>query len=154
MRPPAKNSCLPGADTSPGLFRRLAAIVYDTFLLAAVLFAATAVILPFNSGNAIRPDQFFYPVYLIGVSFLFFAWFWTHGGQTLGMRAWKVKVLTTNGKPLNWRQAALRFFSALLSWLFFGLGFWWILFDKQKRGWHDCLSKTMVYFYPDSLGSK
>lgn len=132
----------------------MAAIVYDTFLLAAVLFAATAILLPFNSGNAFRPDQYFYPVYLIGVSFLFFAWFWTHGGQTLGMRAWKIKVLTTDGKPLNWRQAALRFFFALLSWLFFGLGFWWILFDRQKRGWHDRLSHTSVCFDPDSISSK
>jgi uncharacterized RDD family membrane protein YckC len=143
---------LPGVHAAPGLLRRLAAIVYDTILLAAVLFTATAAILPFNAGNAFRPDQYFYPAYLIGVSFLFFAWFWTHGGQTLGMRAWKIKVLTTDGKPLNWPQAALRFFSALLSWLFFGLGFWWILCDRQKRGWHDRLSKTMLYFDPNSAG--
>jgi uncharacterized RDD family membrane protein YckC len=149
----AKSPILPG-DTAPGLFRRLAAIVYDTLLLAAVLFAATAAILPFNSGSAFRPDQYFYPAYLIGVSFLFFAWFWTHGGQTLGMRAWKIKVLTTDRSFINWRQAALRFFSALLSWLFFGLGFWWILFDRQKRGWHDLLSNTSLYFDSDSNTSR
>jgi uncharacterized RDD family membrane protein YckC len=129
----------------------LAAIVYDSLLLAALLFAATALILPFNSGHAFRPDQYFYPVYLIGVSFLFFGWFWTHGGQTLGMRAWKIKILTKDGKPIDWRQASLRFFSALLSWLIFGLGFWWILFDKQKRGWHDRLSETAVYFDSSSI---
>jgi len=137
---------LPGADAVPGLFRRLAAIVYDAFLLAAVLFVATAAILPFNAGAAFTAEQFFYPLYLIGVSFLFFAWFWTHGGQTLGMRAWKIKILTYDRDPVSWRQAALRFVSALLSWLFFGLGFWWIVFDKQKRGWHDHASKTAVYF--------
>jgi uncharacterized RDD family membrane protein YckC len=153
LRRAAKSPILPG-DTAPGLFRRLAAIVYDTLLLAAVLFAATAAILPFNSGSAFRPDQYFYPAYLIGVSFLFFAWFWTHGGQTLGMRAWKIKVLTTDGTPLNWRQAALRFFSSFLSWLFFGLGFWWILFDRQKRGWHDLLSNTSLYFDSDSNTSR
>jgi uncharacterized RDD family membrane protein YckC len=154
LRRPAKNSSVPGANSAPGLFRRLAAIVYDLLLLGAVLFAATAAILPFNSGDAFRPDQYFYPAYLIGVSFLFFGWFWTHGGQTLGMRAWKIKVLTTDRNPINWRQAALRFFSALLSWLILGLGFWWILLDKQKRGWHDRLSQTQIFFDPDSLGSR
>jgi len=143
---PDRSSALPGADAVPGLFRRLAAIVYDAFLLAAVLFVATASILPFNAGAAFTAEQFFYPAYLIGVSFLFFAWFWTHGGQTLGMRAWKIKILTFDRDPISWRQAALRFVSALLSWLFFGLGFWWIVFDKQKRGWHDHVSKTAVYF--------
>jgi uncharacterized RDD family membrane protein YckC len=145
---------LPGVHAAPGLLRRLAAIVYDTILLAAVLFAATAAILPFNAGNAFRPGQYFYPAYLIGVSFLFFAWFWTHGGQTLGMRAWKIKVLTTDGNPINWRQAVLRFASALISWAVLGLGFWWILCDKQKRGWHDRLSHTMLYFDSGSAGSK
>ncbi|MDD1611991.1 MAG: RDD family protein [Methylococcaceae bacterium] len=137
---------MPGADASPGLIRRLAAIVYDVLLLAAVLFAATAAILPFNAGVAFTSNQFFYPVYLIGVSFLFFAWFWTHGGQTLGMRAWKIKILTVDYHPISWRQAALRFISSLISWMFFGLGFWWILLDKQKRGWHDHLSKTAIFF--------
>ncbi|MBL1263293.1 RDD family protein [Methylomicrobium sp. RS1] len=154
MRRPSKTSDAPGANSAPGLFRRLAAIVYDALLLAAVLFAATAAILPFNSGHAFRPDQYFYPAYLIDVSFLFFGWFWTHGGQTLGMRAWKIKVLTACGKPINWRQAALRFFSALFSWLIFGIGFWWILFDKQKRSWHDHLSDTAVYFDPNSASSR
>lgn len=138
----------------PGFFRRMAAIVYDAFLLAAVLFAATAAILPFNAGVAFTSRQFVYPVYLIGVSFLFFAWFWTHGGQTLGMRAWKIKILTLDRHPINWRQAALRFISALISWALFGLGFGWILFDKQKRGWHDHLSKTAVYFESDSSVSQ
>jgi len=143
---PARRSALPGANAAPGLFRRLAAIVYDAFLLVAVLFIATAAVLPFNAGVAFSSKQLFYPFYLVGVSFLFFAWFWTHGGQTLGMRAWKIKVLTYDRDPISWRQAALRFVSALVSWAFFGLGFWWILVDKQKRGWHDHLSKTALYF--------
>lgn len=140
----------PDAVAAPGLLRRLAASVYDAFLLVAVLFAATAVALPFNRGEAFTSGQIFYPLYLIGVSYLFFAWFWTHGGQTLGMRAWKIKILTVDRRPIGWRQAAVRFFAALLSWAFFGLGFWWIAFDKRKRGWHDHLSKTAVFFEPDS----
>jgi len=115
-------------------------------LLVSLLFVATALILPFNAGKAFTPHEFFYPVYLVAVSFLFYGWFWTHGGQTLGMRAWRLKVLTIDGKPLNWLQSLLRFSVAFLSWALLGIGFLWIAFDKDRRGWHDHLSKTAVFF--------
>jgi len=130
----------------PGLLRRLAAIFYDMCLLVALLFVATALILPFNAGEAFTRQQIIYPVYLVSVSFLFYGWFWTHGGQTLGMRAWKLKVLTIDGKPLSWLQALSRFAAAFLSWAVLGVGFLWIAFDKDRRGWHDHLSKTAVFF--------
>jgi uncharacterized RDD family membrane protein YckC len=132
------------ADKPPGLLRRLGAIVYDSLLLVAVLFFSTAILLPLNRGEAFQPDQLFYPVYLFAVSFLFFGWFWTHGGQTLGMRAWKLKVCSQNRTPISWPQALLRFTAALLSWSALGLGFIWILFNRNKCAWHDWLSNTRI----------
>ena len=138
----------PGNDpiSEPGFLRRLAAILYDLLLLIAVLCVATALLLPLNAGEAFTARQFFFPLYLLLVSFFFYAWFWTHGGQTLGLRAWKIKVLTLDRKPISWKQALLRFMVAIPSWGFCGLGFLWILFDKNQRSWHDHLSKTAVFF--------
>jgi uncharacterized RDD family membrane protein YckC len=130
----------------PGFFRRLAAVLYDLILLIAVFFVATALLLPLNSGEAFSRQQIFYPLYLLTISFIFYGWFWTHGGQTLGLKAWKIRVLTLDHKPINWTQAFVRFIAALLSWGIFGLGFIWILFDKNHHGWHDHLSKTAVFF--------
>ncbi|MDD2723344.1 MAG: RDD family protein [Methylovulum sp.] len=130
----------------PGFWRRLAAVIYDLILLIAVFFVATALLLPLNSGEAFTRQQFLYPLYLLAISFIFYGWFWTHGGQTLGLKAWKMRVLTLEHKPLNWTQAFIRFVTSLLSWGIFGLGFLWILFDKNQRGWHDHLSKTAVFF--------
>ena len=65
---------------------------------------------------------------------------------TRGLRAWKIKVLTLDKKPISWKQAFLRFTFAILSWLFLGLGFLWILIDKNQRSWHDHLSKTVLFF--------
>ncbi|TAN68933.1 MAG: RDD family protein [Methylobacter sp.] len=132
--------------SKPGFLRRLAAILYDLLLLIAVLFVATALLLPLNAGEAFTAQQFFFPLYLLLVSFLFYAWFWTHGGQTLGLRAWKIKLLTLEGKPISWKQALLRFMAAILSWGFCGLGFLWILVDENQRSWHDRLSKTELFF--------
>lgn len=133
---------------APGFLRRLAVVVYDLLLLIAVLFVATALSLPLNNGAAFSPEQPFYPLYLLyllTVSFVFYAWFWTHGGQTLGLKAWKTRVLTLDQKPINWRQAFVRYICALLSWALLGMGFFWIIFDKNRRGWHDHLSKTAVF---------
>ncbi|TAK63582.1 RDD family protein [Methylobacter sp.] len=132
--------------SKPGFLRRLTVIFYDLLLLIALLFVATAVLLPLNAGEAFTDQQFFFPIYLLLVSFFFYAWFWTHGGQTLGLRAWKIKVLTLDMKPISWKQALLRFITAIISWSFFGLGFLWILIDKNQRSWHDHLSQTAVFF--------
>lgn len=115
-------------------------------LLTAVLFAATAIVLPLNGGQAFSRDQLYYPVYLLAVGFLFFGWFWTHGGQTPGMRAWKIKVLSFDRQVLTWKRALARFCAALLSWGICGLGFLWIVFSREKRAWHDSLSQTEVFF--------
>ena len=131
----------------PGFFRRLAAIGYDSILLIAVLFAATAILLPFNSGEALSNWQIiFYRIYLLVISFLFYGWFWTHGGQTLGLRAWKIKILTLNHKPISWKHALIRFFCAIVSWAAFGLGFLWILINRNKLAWHDSLSQSGLFF--------
>ena len=128
----------------PGFWRRIFAIFYDTFLLAALLFISTALALPFNAGEAFAGNPL-YLGYLVSVCFLFFGWFWTHGGQTLGLRAWKIQILTETKQPLSWKDALSRFIWATLSWGLFGLGFIWILFDKEKKSLHDRLSGTQAF---------
>ena len=132
----------------PGLFRRLAAIVYDSLLLFTVLFFATALAILVNGGHAIRPPNPFLTSYLFIVSFFFFAGFWIHGGQTLGMRAWRIRVQRYDGLPITWWQALLRFLTAIVSWLALGAGFWWILIDGKKLAWHDRYSETELVNVP------
>jgi len=122
----------------------MAAVCYDGLLLLAVLFLATALALPFNAGQAFTSDQIFFSVYLLLVSFVFYGWCWTRGGQTLGLRSWKIKLCRLDGGPVNWRQAGLRFAAAGLSWACFGLGFLWCIFDKNRLCWHDYLSNTAI----------
>lgn len=122
----------------------MGAVLYDGLLLLAVLFFATAIVLPLNAGQAFSAGQYLYLLYLFLISFLFYAWFWTHGGQTLGMRAWKIKLCNTDGGAISWSQAVRRFMAALLSWACLGLGFFWCLLDKERLCWHDKLSATRL----------
>jgi uncharacterized RDD family membrane protein YckC len=127
-----------------GLLRRLCAIVYDTLLLLGVLFVATALLLPLTEGEAIKPGNPFFSTYLFFICFFFYGWFWTHGGQTLGMRAWKIRVQSFDGWGISWWQALLRFLAAMVSWLALGLGFLWMLLDKDKMTWHDRFSQSVL----------
>ena len=130
-----------------GLFRRLMAIIYDLFLLIALLFIATAAAMIFTGGVAIEPGQAFYPLYvlyLLAVSFVFYGWFWTHGGQTLGLKTWKIRLQHENGRRITWTLALIRFVAAMISWSAAGLGFIWTLFDPRKRAWHDIASRCVM----------
>ncbi|MCQ8105614.1 RDD family protein [Methylomonas sp. SURF-2] len=122
----------------------MGAVIYDALLLLAVWFFATALILPFNSGQAFSSEQYFFPIYLVAVSYAFYGWFWTHGGQTLGLRAWKIKLVALDGGAVGWKEVSLRFAAAILSWGCVGLGFFWCVFDKSRCCWHDRLSNTRL----------
>jgi len=138
------------ASSSPayaGIFRRLFAIFYDCFLLIAILFIVTAIANSLNKGEAIEPGDSLYPLYVLTVfalSYLYFAWFWIHGGQSLGMKTWRIQLQGSENNKISWKTTAIRFVSALFSWGFFGIGFLWALFDKKNRCWHDLASKTVL----------
>lgn len=127
-----------------GLLRRLAAISYDLLLLIALDFVATAIFLVFTGGVAVESANPFFKLYLLLIAYVYFVWQWTHGGQTLGMRAWKIRVISSDAGPVTWKRAGLRFLLSLLSWAFAGTGYLWALFDPEKYTFHDRFSKTRL----------
>ena len=114
---------------SAGLMRRFAALLYDSLLLAGVWFFATFVALIIRHGAAIAPSSLWFDAYLLAVGGLFFGGFWTHGGQTLGMRAWRIRVQQHDGAPPTWLIALRRYVLAWVSLLLLGGGFFWLLVD-------------------------
>lgn len=131
-----------------GLPRRIGAIVYDALLLAGVLLIFTAAAWAVRGGREIAPGTLWFQVALVAVAGLFFGWFWTHGGQTVGMLAWKIRVQRSDGAQLGWRDAAARFLAAIVSLLPLGLGFWWAVVDRRGLTWHDRLSGTRLVRAP------
>jgi uncharacterized RDD family membrane protein YckC len=132
---------------TPGIGRRMAAMSYDCLLLAALWFAISALLLAASDGLLTSPDRpqwllYFHRFCLILVTVLFYTGFWTHGGQTLGMRAWRLKIVANDGQPVNWIQALWRFTAAIPSIGLFGIGFLWMLLDRERRTLHDRLSGT------------
>jgi uncharacterized RDD family membrane protein YckC len=126
------------------LLRCFTAMFYDSLLLFSVLFFAAALAYPLTHGQV----SLAFRIYLLIVWFLYFAWPWLHGGQTLGMKAWRIQLQSINGKPITWYQALLRFLMAIISIIIFGIGFFWMVIDKQKRTWHDWISGTRIVLLP------
>ena len=140
-----------------GVLKRLAAMFYDLLLLFGVLFTATLIpALLFSepthqnaSGDTVYevPTAMTGPlfqVYLICVIAIFFSWFWHKQGQTLGMQAWKIKLLSQDNQLPSLTQCIIRLLGATLSLLCLGMGYWWLWIDKDKLTWHDRWSKTKV----------
>lgn len=140
------NTPLPPSAESAGLFRRLAAMVYDAFLLLALWFLSTAVLVALNGGEALPPlmAKLILLPFIFIVSCTFYSWFWIHSGQTLGMKTWKIRLVSEQGKAVDLKQSLLRILAALLSISCLGLGYIWLLFDKRRCTWHDHLSRTRV----------
>ena len=131
------------------LLRRFGAILYDSLLVLALMMLATVPFIAIRGGEIVEPsDNVAYQVTMLLVMYAFFVFFWTFGGQTLGMRAWRLRVETKHGAIPGFGVASIRFVLALVSLLLVGLGFLWQLWDKDKLTLHDRLSGTQVMYYP------
>lgn len=144
---------------SAGILRRLAALVYDVFLLFGLLvvplFLLTALRNQTHLANgsvahdlppiAPAPVMWMYMVSVVGG---FYFYFWRKSGQTLGMQAWRIRVDNRGGGRPNLRQCFIRAVSGVVSLGLFGLGFLWLLIDRQHLAWHDRLSATRVVVLP------
>jgi uncharacterized RDD family membrane protein YckC len=159
------------AGAATGLWRRLAAFVYEGVLLFGVLMiAALAYGLATQQRHALV-GQHGLQLFLFLVLGLYFTWFWTHGGQTVAMKTWHVRLLMHDGTPVGLGRAWLRY---LLAWLWFlpalgvaylaglrsgGAVFLLLLagvvlyallarFNRRRQFVHDLLSRTELVYAP------
>ena len=130
--------------STPGFWRRILCMIYEFLLLIAVLFIAGFIFhLVYHDTDA----PYFRPVfqlYLLSVAGIYLIWFWTHGGQTLAMQTWKIRVISTNGERISIWQAIARYFFAVTSISFFGCGIIWALFDREGQFLYDRLAGTKI----------
>lgn len=160
---------LPHLPAAP-LKRRLLCMVYESMLLFGVLFIATwlfSTLLQQRHALYLRDALQDWLFVVLG---LYFCWFWTHGGQTLAMKTWHLRVLDREDAPLRWGRAMLRY---ALCWLWFlpglavakliGAQGWmlvllpaanfvlWALisrFDADRQFLHDRIARTRIVLLP------
>lgn len=130
------------------LRRRFAAFVYDALVLVGVIMTYTLIVVLARGAREVEPGTWWFLPSLIALTAFFYAWFWTRGGQTLGMRSWRLQLVSLDGEPIGWRRALVRVAAAWLAALPLGAGYWWKFFDKDRLCWHDRLSKTVPITLP------
>lgn len=131
----------------PGILRRLAALFYDAWLITALWLIGATVdtfLREALDGTAGEGQYWVLQLYMILAPMAFYVGFWTHGGQTLGMRAWRIRLVNTSGGDVSVAQGIWRCLWAVPSLLPLGLGLLWVWFDPDRAAWHDRMSRTWL----------
>ena len=136
---------------------RLLALAYDLFpALALWMLAAAAFTFGFHgAGHAAREN--IAPFSALQLTLWLACWLltgayavlsWDRGGQTLGMRPWRLRVVGADGGDAPWRALLGRYAIGTLSLLLAGAGFWWAWLDRDRLTWHDRASGTRLLRMP------
>lgn len=156
---------------APSLRRRLAAFVYEGVLLfGVVMLAGLAYGVATQQRHALHGLHGL-QLFVFAVLGLYFGWFWSHGGQTVAMKTWHIRLLTKDGLQVPAARAVLRY---LLSWIWFLPALAWSYafgvrsgagvaaaltvgvlayaassrLNRQHQYWHDLLSGTRLVQCP------
>jgi uncharacterized RDD family membrane protein YckC len=137
------------SGSSAGVGRRVAALLYDSLLLAALLMVFTAAAMFLTHGHAllyenVGPWVYLYRAGLVSVVGAYFLVNWMRSGQTLGMRAWHLRTVSDAGRPVTLKAALLRLVWGILAWAPAALGVLWLYFDPEHLAIHDRLSRTRM----------
>ena len=124
---------------------RLLALLYDLFPAAGLWFVVAGVFVALHgdavTGGVLGLVEF---AVLWSVTGAYAVASWRRGGQTLGMRPWRLHVTGVDGEPPAVRALLVRYLVGNLSLLLAGLGFWWAWVDRDGLTWHDRASGTRM----------
>jgi uncharacterized RDD family membrane protein YckC len=136
---------------------RLVAYIIDTFIVGLVLGLAAVVLTFLGIGAAATGSgaaagaaiggALLYLALAFVLLLVYFPWFWSRGGQTPGMKLFRLRVVRdADGGPVGVGAAIIRLIGYWIDSIVFGIpiGFIWILVDKRRRGWHDIIAGTCV----------
>lgn len=129
---------------APALARRLASALYDLLMLAALVLIATFPFLAVVGDSTGGWRRHLLQAWVLGVAGAYFAWFWTHGGQTLPMKTWRLRLVRSDGAPVTLARALHRYVLATLGLAALGLGFFWALVDRDGQFLHDRMAGTAL----------
>jgi len=149
-------------STAAPLWRRLAAMFYEAWLIIALWFLVAAILLVIKNlffaeqlvqGKPALDGLWLHALFIgmIMTIYAFYCYFWINNGQTLPMQTWRVKVRNAHGENISYQQGFIRITVAMLSLGCLGLGYLWVLIDKEKRSWHDIASNTHLSLEPKRI---
>ena len=116
LAPAAADASVQQPMVTPGLARRLAAFVYEGVLLFGVTMIAGYLYSSLTQQRHALQGKAGLQAFMFVVLGIYFVWFWSRGGQTVAMKAWNIRLLMADGRPVSQARALLRY---VLAWLWF-----------------------------------
>lgn len=148
---------MPSSSAAP-LWRRLAALGYDSLLLGGVIFVTAGFLIwlygasgmPMAELNGVQHPPAWFSQWVIFPTMMliilgFYNFFWRRGGQTLGMRAWRIHCERFDGRPLRFWQTLVRCAAGLAT---LGTGYLFVFINQHRQSLQDVLSQTRTVQIP------
>jgi uncharacterized RDD family membrane protein YckC len=130
---------------TPGILRRLASMCYESLLLTGILIVfllLPQIVIAYFAHHVATASTLWIQLFL--TLLIYFVWFWSHGGQTLAMKTWKIQLRTRAGHPISPAQALWRYLLCWPSLACGGIGLLWALFDREGQFLHDRIAGTRL----------
>jgi uncharacterized RDD family membrane protein YckC len=119
-------------------------VLYEALAVAALwLLASALVTILFGKATSGLPRLLLQGTSTIVIAG-YFLWCWTHGGQTLAMKTWRIRLVDASGGAVSSAVALRRLILAALGIGLAGVGLWWALVDRDGRFLHDRLAGTRL----------
>lgn len=155
--PPEEPGPAPGVQFAPH-GERLVAYIIDALIVGLLLIVTVVVFVGAvlagtsvgSSGTAtVNPlaaiGGIVFVVLVFVLAFGYFPFFWARGGQTPGMKLFRLYVVRdADGGPISAGQAILRLIGYWINGIVLYIGFIWVFIDARRRGWHDLIAGTVV----------
>jgi uncharacterized RDD family membrane protein YckC len=129
---------------APSLARRLASVLYEALLLAALILIATFPFLAAFGDSTGGWRRHLLQAWILLVAGGYFSWFWTRGGQTLAMKTWRIRLVRWDGGNVALGRALHRYAIAVIGTVALGATFLWALFDRDRQFLHDRMAGTAL----------
>ena len=133
-----------GMPGTPSFQRRMGGVLYETLAVIALWMLASAIITALFGSASAPVARLLLQLLAAAIISAYFIWCWSHGGQTLAMKTWRIRVVDSSGQPLTARQALRRYLLACAGMALGGIGLWWALLDRNGAFLHDRLGDTRL----------
>ena len=126
------------------LARRFLSLVYEALLAGAFLWCAALLFGVVEGALGAAHQRVVFQMYLTTLAGIYFVWQWAHGGQTLAMKTWRIRLTGADGGPVSTRVACARYVLALFGTGVLGISYLWAFFDRDRQFLHDRLAGTRL----------
>ncbi len=133
---------------APSFFKLGACLIYEALVIIALSLVCTTIFVLLMGDATVGIKRYLLQVFLWLTAGVYFVWCWQKSGQTLAMQTWQFKLINKNGESLTLTAAMIRYVFSSLSLIALGLGYLWIMVDRDRLFLHDRILKNKVIFAP------